>query len=78
MSDQPQTSAVYGPLANRCTLREAQRPVSIAGSIFNMFDNAAGIVKPIVIAYLAAGSGSFNGAPSVHPDERSPPWSVIW
>jgi ACS family glucarate transporter-like MFS transporter/ACS family D-galactonate transporter-like MFS transporter len=36
--------------------------VGLSGSIFNMFGNIAGIVTPIVIGYLVAQSGSFNGA----------------
>ncbi|CAG9193064.1 galactarate/glucarate/glycerate transporter GudP [Paraburkholderia tropica] len=36
--------------------------VGLCGSIFNLFGNLAGIVTPIVIGYLIAGSGSFNGA----------------
>jgi len=36
--------------------------VGLSGSIFNTFGNIAGIVTPIVIGYLVAGSGSFNGA----------------
>ena len=34
----------------------------MSGSIFNMFGNIAGIVTPIVIGYLVAKTGSFNGA----------------
>lgn len=36
--------------------------IGLAGSIFNMFGNAAGIVTPIVIGYILAKTGSFNGA----------------
>lgn len=36
--------------------------VGLSGSIFNMFGNIAGIVTPIVIGYLVARTGSFNGA----------------
>ncbi|BCG00374.1 putative glucarate transporter [Paraburkholderia sp. PGU19] len=36
--------------------------IGLSGSIFNMFGNMAGIVTPIVIGYLVARSGSFNGA----------------
>ncbi|MHB9838930.1 MFS transporter [Paraburkholderia terrae] len=36
--------------------------IGLSGSIFNMFGNMAGIVTPIVIGYLVAQSGSFNGA----------------
>ncbi|GJH24616.1 MFS transporter [Caballeronia novacaledonica] len=36
--------------------------IGLSGSIFNMFGNVAGIVTPIVIGYLVAQSGSFNGA----------------
>jgi len=36
--------------------------VGLAGSIFNMFGNIAGIVTPIVIGYILAQTGSFNGA----------------
>ena len=41
------------------SLKEA---IGLSGSIFNMFGNMAGIVTPIVIGYLVAQSGSFNGA----------------
>ena len=34
----------------------------MSGAIFNMFGNVAGIVTPIVIGYLVAKTGSFNGA----------------
>jgi D-galactonate transporter len=34
--------------------------VGLAGSIFNMFGNAAGIVTPIVIGYIVDATGSFN------------------
>jgi D-galactonate transporter len=36
--------------------------IGLSGSIFNMFGNVAGIVTPIVIGYLVAETGSFNGA----------------
>ncbi|MDR5734504.1 MFS transporter [Caballeronia sp. LZ025] len=36
--------------------------IGLSGSIFNMFGNVAGIVTPIVIGYLVATTGSFNGA----------------
>ncbi|WP_345814697.1 MFS transporter [Paraburkholderia sp. PREW-6R] len=36
--------------------------LGLSGAIFNMFGNVAGIVTPIVIGYLVAKSGSFNGA----------------
>ncbi|WP_250510743.1 MFS transporter [Caballeronia sp. GACF4] len=36
--------------------------IGLSGSIFNMFGNAAGIVTPIVIGYILARTGSFNGA----------------
>jgi len=36
--------------------------IGLAGSVFNMFGNAAGIVTPIVIGYILAHTGSFNGA----------------
>jgi ACS family glucarate transporter-like MFS transporter/ACS family D-galactonate transporter-like MFS transporter len=36
--------------------------IGLSGSIFNMFGNVAGIVTPIVIGYLVAKTGSFNGA----------------
>jgi D-galactonate transporter len=36
--------------------------IGLSGSIFNMFGNVAGIVTPIVIGYLVARTGSFNGA----------------
>jgi ACS family glucarate transporter-like MFS transporter len=34
----------------------------VTGSIFNTFGNAAGIVTPIVVGYLVAGTGSFDAA----------------
>ena len=34
--------------------------VGLAGSIFNMFGNAAGIVTPVVIGYIVESTGSFN------------------
>jgi ACS family glucarate transporter-like MFS transporter len=39
-----------------------KQAIGLSGSIFNMFGNMAGIVTPIVIGYLVARSGSFNGA----------------
>ena len=36
--------------------------VGLAGSLFNMFGNLAGIVTPIVIGYILDRTGSFNGA----------------
>ena len=36
--------------------------VGLAGSIFNMFGNAAGIVTPVVIGYIVESTGSFNRA----------------
>ncbi|MGF6574365.1 D-galactonate transporter [Paraburkholderia sp. GAS333] len=36
--------------------------LGLSGAIFNMFGNVAGIVTPIVIGYLVAETGSFNGA----------------
>jgi D-galactonate transporter len=36
--------------------------VGLAGSIFNTFGAVAGIVTPIVIGYILAATGSFNGA----------------
>jgi ACS family glucarate transporter-like MFS transporter/ACS family D-galactonate transporter-like MFS transporter len=36
--------------------------LGLSGGIFNMFGNVAGIVTPIVIGYLVARTGSFNGA----------------
>ncbi|WP_321914992.1 MULTISPECIES: MFS transporter [unclassified Paraburkholderia] len=36
--------------------------IGLSGSIFNMFGNVAGIVTPIVIGYVLAETGSFNGA----------------
>ncbi|MGG1948950.1 MFS transporter [Trinickia sp. NRRL B-1857] len=36
--------------------------IGLSGSLFNMFGNIAGIVTPIVIGYLVATQGSFNGA----------------
>ena len=36
--------------------------IGLAGSIFNMFGNIAGIVTPIAIGYILASTGSFNGA----------------
>ncbi|WP_121117703.1 MFS transporter [Croceibacterium ferulae] len=34
----------------------------LAGGVFNMFGNVAGIVTPIVIGYIVASTGSFDGA----------------
>ena len=34
----------------------------VTGGIFNTFGNTAGIVTPIVIGYIVAGTGSFDGA----------------
>jgi ACS family glucarate transporter-like MFS transporter len=34
----------------------------VTGGIFNTFGNVAGIVTPIVIGYIVAGTGSFDGA----------------
>jgi ACS family glucarate transporter-like MFS transporter len=34
----------------------------LTGSIFNMFGNVAGIVTPVVIGYIVAATGSFDGA----------------
>jgi ACS family glucarate transporter-like MFS transporter len=36
--------------------------VGVTGGIFNTFGNTAGIVTPIVIGYIVAGTGSFDGA----------------
>ena len=36
--------------------------IGLAGSIFNTFGAVAGIVTPIVIGYVLAATGSFNGA----------------
>jgi D-galactonate transporter len=36
--------------------------LGLSGAIFNMFGNVAGIVTPIVIGYLVAKTGSFDGA----------------
>lgn len=36
--------------------------IGLAGSIFNMFGNIAGIVTPIVIGYIVYETHSFNGA----------------
>ncbi|PZO06402.1 MAG: MFS transporter [Alphaproteobacteria bacterium] len=36
--------------------------VGVTGGIFNTFGNSAGIVTPIVIGYIVAGTGSFDGA----------------
>jgi ACS family glucarate transporter-like MFS transporter/ACS family D-galactonate transporter-like MFS transporter len=34
----------------------------VAGGLFNMFGNLAGIITPIVIGYILGRTGSFNGA----------------
>jgi ACS family glucarate transporter-like MFS transporter len=34
----------------------------LSGGVFNMFGNAAGIVTPIVVGYIVAATGSFDGA----------------
>jgi len=34
----------------------------LSGGLLNTFGNVAGITTPIVIGYILAGSGSFNGA----------------
>jgi len=34
----------------------------VTGGVFNTFGNSAGIVTPIVIGYIVAGTGSFDGA----------------
>ena len=36
--------------------------IGLAGSIFNMFGNIAGIVTPIVIGYIVYETHSFNGS----------------
>lgn len=36
--------------------------VGVTGGIFNTFGNSAGIVTPIVIGYIVAATGSFDGA----------------
>jgi MFS transporter, ACS family, glucarate transporter len=36
--------------------------IGLAGGVFNMFGNTAGIVTPIVIGYIVAMTGSFDGA----------------
>ncbi|MDC7685133.1 MFS transporter [Asticcacaulis sp. BYS171W] len=36
--------------------------IGLAGGVFNMFGNTAGIVTPIVIGYIVAVTGSFDGA----------------
>lgn len=36
--------------------------LGLAGSMFNMLGNVAGIVTPIVIGYIVGSTGSFNGA----------------
>jgi ACS family glucarate transporter-like MFS transporter len=36
--------------------------VGVTGGIFNTFGNTAGIVTPIVIGYIVAATGSFDGA----------------
>jgi ACS family glucarate transporter-like MFS transporter len=34
----------------------------LAGGLFNMFGNLAGIITPIVIGYILKSTGSFNNA----------------
>ena len=34
----------------------------LSGGLFNMFGNLSGITTPIVIGYIVAATGSFNGA----------------
>lgn len=36
--------------------------IGITGGVFNALGNIAGIVTPVVIGYILAGTGSFNGA----------------
>lgn len=36
--------------------------IGLAGGVFNMFGNTAGIITPIVIGYIVAATGSFDGA----------------
>ena len=36
--------------------------VGLSGGLFNMFGNVAGITTPIVIGYIVAATGSFDGA----------------
>jgi ACS family glucarate transporter-like MFS transporter len=36
--------------------------IGVTGGVFNAIGNTAGIVTPIVIGYILAGTGSFNGA----------------
>lgn len=36
--------------------------IGLSGSMFNLFGNIAGITTPIVIGYILAATGSFNGA----------------
>lgn len=36
--------------------------IGLTGGVFNALGNAAGIVTPLVIGYILAGTGSFNGA----------------
>ena len=36
--------------------------IGVTGGVFNALGNVAGIVTPVVIGYILAGTGSFNGA----------------
>lgn len=36
--------------------------IGVTGGVFNAIGNSAGIVTPLVIGYILAGTGSFNGA----------------
>jgi ACS family glucarate transporter-like MFS transporter len=36
--------------------------IGVTGGVFNAIGNTAGIITPIVIGYILAGTGSFNGA----------------
>jgi nitrate/nitrite transporter NarK len=36
--------------------------IGLTGGVFNALGNTAGIVTPLVIGYILAGTGSFNGA----------------
>ena len=42
--------------------RRAAEATGLAGGLFNMFGNLAGIVMPIVIGYILQSTGSFEGA----------------
>lgn len=42
----------------------------LTGGVLNMFGNSAGIVTPIVIGYIVAATGSFDGA--LIEDNRGP------